>query len=145
MIKKNLTTAFKTLQAVTARVLKSDGAGWTEASLTIQKDLRSIRDELQSAQVAAEGALRELSDKSQEARHEEEKVVLLSQKFKKFVNSLENELPIVLRSENIFWKEASETREELTLCNKQISRRKEELENMVSQLPSLDSILSIGS
>lgn len=136
VIKKNLTTAFQTLQAVTAQVLQSDDPGWTEANLIIQKDLRSIRDELRSAQVAADEALQELSDKSQEARHEEEKVVLLSQKFKKFVNSLENELPIVLRSENIFWKEASETREELTLCNKQISRRKEELENMVSQLPS---------
>lgn len=136
VISKNLTTAFQTLQTVTARVLQSDDPGWTEANLSIQKDLRSIRDELRSAQAAADGALQELSDKSQEARHEEEKVVLLSQKFKKFVNSLENELPIVLRSENIFWKEASETREELTLCNKQISRRKEELENMVSQLPS---------
>lgn len=141
VIKKNLTTAFQILQAVTGRVLQNDDSGWTEANLIIQKELRSIRDELQSAQVATEGALRELSDKSQEARHEEEKVMLLSQKFKKFVKSLENELPIVLRSENIFWKEASETREELTLCNKQISRRKEELENMVSQLPSLDSIL----
>lgn len=140
-MKKNLTTAFQILQAVTGRVLQSDDSGWTEANLIIQKELRSIRDELQSAQVATEGALQELSDKSQEARHEEEKVMLLSQKFKKFVKSLENELPIVLRSENIFWKEASETREELTLCNKQISRRKEELENMVSQLPSLDSIL----
>lgn len=113
--------------------------------MATQNDLRSIRDALESARIAAEGALREISDKSEKTRSEEEKIMLLSEKFKKFVKSLENELPIVLRSENIFWKEATETRGELTLCNKQISRRKEELENMVSYLPSLSSFLRIGS
>lgn len=70
-------------------------------------------------------------------REEEEKVRLLAMKHKAYLKSLECELPIVQRSENTFWKEAAEAREALTLWNKQVARRKEELHNMVRRSPIL--------
>lgn len=81
--------------------------------------------------MAAEEALRDMSEKSMKMREEEEKVRLLAMRHRAYLKSLECELPIVQRSENTFWKEAAEAREALTLWNKQVARRKEELHNMV--------------
>lgn len=102
--------------------------------MRIQADLQAIQDAVEGARVAAGEALRELSKKSTDMRGEKEKVRLLAMKHKTYLKSLECELPIVQRSENTFWKEATEAREALTLWNKQVARRKEELNNMVRRL-----------
>lgn len=133
-IKQSLAGAFEALHTVTARVLQSDDAGW---NLRVQNDLQAIRDAVEGARVAAEEALRDMSGKSTEMREEEEKVRLLAMKHRAYLKSLESELPIVQRSENTFWKEAAEAREALTLWNKQVARRKEELHNMVRRSSTL--------
>lgn len=131
-IKQNLANAFQNLQAVTGQVLDSADADWAGANLTLQKDLRSIRDEFQKARIAAEDALREISDKSQATIHEEEKIMLLSQKYTKYVKVLEIEVPTVQTWEDSSWGYHSAARVELSWWNEEVARRQRELENMVS-------------